>query len=114
MDDILDEQIKAQKEYMRSNYLSEEAYNEAKMKLASLQREKFNNDLQRMQDVQSFYNKQYEAMNYIVNEYIDALNNEKDNIAETYDDEIEKLEKISNTKERIIKLTELQNNLDNA
>ena len=114
MDDILDGQIQAQKEYMRSNYLSEDEYNQAKIKLANLQREKFNNDLQRMQDVQSFYNKQYEAMNYIINEYISALNDEKDNIAETYDDEIEKLEKISNTKERIIKLTELQNNLDNA
>ena len=53
-------------------------------------------------------------MTYMVNEYITALSDEKETISDTYDEEIDKLQQVNNAKERSIKLTELQNNLEIA
>ena len=114
VDESLDAQIAAQKKYLESKNLSEEEYQQTKMAIAELEREKHNNALQRMQDTQAFYEKEYNAMTYMVNEYITALGDEKETISETYDEEIDKLQKVNNAKERSIKLTELQNNLENA
>ena len=61
-----------------------------------------------------YRNKQYEALKYQVNEYIDMINTEKEEVSERYDKEIEKLQKVNESKERSIKLTELQQNLENA
>lgn len=114
VDQSLDAQIAAQKKYLESKNLSEEEYQQTKMAIAELEREKHNNALKMMQDTQAFYNKEYNAMTYMVNEYITALSEEKESISETYDEEIDKLQKVNDAKERKIKLTELENNLEKA
>ena len=104
VDQSLDAQIAAQKKYLESKNLSEEEYQQTKMAIAELEREKHNNALKMMQDTQAFYDKEYNAMTYMVNEYITALSEEKESISETYDEEIDKLQKVNDAKERKIKL----------
>ena len=111
---LIRRQISRIKAYLEVANLSREEYNNTLMQLAELEKELFDNDTQKLKDLQEFYDSQYSSMEYMVNEYIDALNDEKDAISEVYEEEIDKLKEVNDQKERSIKLTELQNALDNA
>lgn len=72
------------------------------------------NALQKQQDILDFKDKQYSALTWQVNEYIDLLEDEKEEVNDRYDDEIEKLQKVNESKERSLELSKLLDNLENA
>lgn len=65
-------------------------------------------------DKVAYQEKVYSALQSQVNLYIDNLNEEKEAVDKRYDEEIKKLQQVNTDKERSIKLTELQQNLENA
>ena len=101
-------------DYMEMTEISYEEYLAKKQELADINKQIIDSSLEELQAKQSFYNEQYGAMTFMVNEYTDALNEEKERVSDYYDEEIRKLQQVNDSKERSIKLTELQNNLDNA
>lgn len=101
-------------DYMQRAKLSREEYEELRMQIAELDHQLYETELNKLKDTQAFYQSQYSAMTYMVGEYTDALNDEKESLSERYDEEIRKLQEVNDSKERSIKLTELQNNLNNA
>ena len=107
-------EINSLKESLKWEDLSHEEYIKKAMELAEKEKELDDLMKDRLKSMQEFYSRQYDSMNYMVNEYISALNDEKDAISETYDEEINKLQTVNEQKERSIKLTELQMALDNA
>ena len=113
-DNYLEQRIKFLKEALTWENLSHEEYIEYSKELAQAEKDRANNIKEQLEALQDFYNRQYDSMNYMVQEYITALNDEKETISKTYDEEIRKLQTVNDQKERGIKLTELQTALDNA
>ena len=72
------------------------------------------NDISRVSDIIAYQETIYSALQYQVNDYIDTLNEEKDLVSKRYDEEIKKLQQVNTDKERSIKLTQLQQDLENA
>ena len=116
LNSITEKKIAALKDYLKNaEYLSEEEYKATRKQIIELEKQvQYENILAELKEKQALYETQYNAMTYMVNEYTDALGDEKEAISDTYEDEIEKLEKINKSKERSIELTELQTALDNA
>ena len=100
--------------YMEVTKMSEDEYLEKQKQLAEIEKQIIDSKLEELQAKQSFYNEQYNAMTFMVNEYTQALTEEKERVSDYYDEEIRKLQQVNDSKERSIKLTELQNNLENA
>lgn len=73
-----------------------------------------NAKIQQQQDIVNLKTKTYEAFTWQVNKYIDSLTEYKATVDKAYDNEIQKLRDINDSKERTIKLTELLQNLENA
>ena len=101
-------------DYMEMTEISYEEYLAKQQELAEINKQIIDSRLEELQAKQSFYNEQYSAMTFMVNEYTTALSEEKERVSDYYDEEIRKLQQVNDSKERSIKLTELQNNLENA
>ena len=113
-EEAMNNELIALKESLKWENLSHEEYVQKTMEIADLERKIADNVKARLEAMQEYYSRQYESITYMVNEYTDALNSEKEAISETYDEEIRKLQTVNEQKERSIKLTELQTALDNA
>lgn len=97
-----------------SQNLDEETRKQYIQELNDAIRKKHNLDVQELQDKLDLRNKQYEALTWQVNEYIDLIEEEKEDVSDRYDEEIKKLQKVNDSKERTIELTQLLDNLENA
>lgn len=113
--DFYDQEILYLEEYLaEAENLSIEEYEETIDKINDLRDKNLQNEIQKMSDLVQYQESIYEALKYRVNEYIDDLELEKEAVSERYDEEIDKLTKVNEDKERSIKLSELQQKLDNA
>ena len=109
------QEIEALEEYLdEAENLSLEEYQNVIDQINDLRDKNLQNEIQKMSDLIQYQESIYEALRYRVDEYIDDLELEKEAVSERYDEEINKLTKVNEDKERSIKLSELQQKLDNA
>lgn len=94
--------------------LDEETRKQFIQELNNARKNMLNYDRQELEEKLELKNKQYEALTWQVNEYIDLIEEEKEDVSERYDEEIKKLQKVNESKERTIELTQLLDNLENA
>lgn len=110
-----DKEILELENYLRDTpNLSEEDREETFDRLNELYSKKHDAEINETEALVDYYDDVYDALQYRVDEYIDDLNLEKEAVSERYDEEIEKLTQVNEDKERSIKLSELQQKLDNA
>ena len=110
-----DDRIARLKNYLNTaKNLSKDQQKEIIDEIDQLEKQKLESSISYYKDLVSYQESIYSALQYKVNEYIDDLEDEKQAVSERYDEEIEKLTQVNEDKERSIKLTELQQKLENA
>ena len=97
-----------------TEYLSKEDQQEYQDKINENLSKIKQNVISEQEAIKSYEETIFSAIQEQTNDYIDAINFEKDIVSERYDEEIRKLEQVNNSKQRSIELTEKQQALENA
>lgn len=70
-------------------------------------------EIQKQQDIIDYHDNVYDALTWQIQEYIDQIEKQKQVVEDYYDDEIDKINKVNDAKERTIELEKLQDELLN-
>lgn len=70
-------------------------------------------EIQKQQDIIDYHDNVYDALTWQIQEYIDQIEKQKQIVEDYYDDEIDKINKVNDAKERTIELEKLQDELLN-
>ena len=71
-------------------------------------------EIQKQQDIIDYHDNVYDALTWQIQEYIDQIEKQKQVVEDYYDDEIDKINKVNDAKERTIELEKLQDEILNA
>ena len=71
-------------------------------------------EIQKQQDIIAYHDNVYDALTWQIQEYIDQIEKQKQVVEDYYDDEIDKINKVNDAKERTIELEKLQDEILNA
>lgn len=71
-------------------------------------------EIQKQQDIIDYHDNVYDALTWQIQEYIDQIEKQKQIVENYYDDEIDKINKVNDAKERTIELEKLQDEILNA
>ena len=71
-------------------------------------------EIQKQQDIIDYHDNVYDALTWQIQEYINQIEKQKQVVEDYYDDEIDKINKVNDAKERTIELEKLQDELLNA
>ena len=71
-------------------------------------------EIQKQQDIIDYHDTVYDALTWQIQEYIDQIEKQKQVVEDYYDDEIDKINKVNDAKERTIELEKLQDEILNA
>lgn len=70
-------------------------------------------EIQKQQDIIDYHDNVYDALTWQIQEYISQIEKQKQVVEDYYDDEIDKINKVNDAKERTIELEKLQDELLN-
>ena len=70
-------------------------------------------EIQKQQDIIDYHDNVYDALTWQIQEYIDQIEKQKQVVEDYYDDEIDKINKVNDAKERTIELEKLQDEILN-
>lgn len=68
-------------------------------------------EIQKQQDIIDYHDNVYDALTWQIQEYIDQIEKQKQVVEDYYDDEIDKINKVNDAKERTIELEKLQDEI---
>lgn len=68
-------------------------------------------EIQKQQDIIDYHDNVYDALTWQIQEYIDQIEKQKQIVEDYYDDEIDKINKVNDAKERTIELEKLQDEI---